>query len=126
MLLRCVFWVTGSDKSAFEAENLVSAKAKQGVWRMPKSCIVLEILTLGRIDKPKVLWAGLIVFMALFVRAVPAQDLDVLKTGVVKVIADRRVGTGFVVHIEADSAYIVTASHVVEGSREIAVEFFTR
>ncbi|MGV7229453.1 MAG: SUMF1/EgtB/PvdO family nonheme iron enzyme [Nitrospirales bacterium] len=57
-----------------------------------------------------------------------AQELEDLKKGVVKIIAtaagQQRVGTGFIVRIEDDIAYIVTASHVVEGAA-LNVNFFT-
>jgi len=49
------------------------------------------------------------------------------KAGVVKITAtidqQRRIGTGFIVSIENDTAYIVTASHVVEGAA-LTVLFF--
>jgi S1-C subfamily serine protease len=58
------------------------------------------------------------------------QDLDRQKAGVVKVTSRldgaRRTGTGFIVHLDADAAYIVTASHVVEGDNRPLIEFFTR
>ena len=38
----------------------------------------------------------------------------------------RKTGTGFIVKLEADIAYIVTAAHVVEGDQAPQVEFFTR
>ena len=47
------------------------------------------------------------------------QSIEDLKSGVVKITAEadgrRRLGTGFIVKIQEDAAYIVTASHVVEG-----------
>jgi hypothetical protein len=60
-----------------------------------------------------------------------AQPLEPLKARVVRVVSTslegmRQVGTGFVVALEADLAYIVTASHVVEGAREVQVEFYHR
>jgi hypothetical protein len=62
--------------------------------------------------------------------ATVAQDLDRHKAGVVKVTASadgkRKTGTGFIVRLEPDAAYILTASHVVEGDNEPQVEFFTR
>jgi hypothetical protein len=58
------------------------------------------------------------------------QDLDRQKAGVVKVTSrldgTRRTGTGFIVRLDADAAYIVTASHVVEGDNRPLIEFFTR
>ena len=57
-----------------------------------------------------------------------AQTMDELKAGVVKITAttdgQKRVGTGFIVRIEDKTAYIVTASHVVEGAA-LTVNFFT-
>ena len=57
-----------------------------------------------------------------------AQTIDELKAGVVKVTAtaagQQRVGTGFIVRIEDEMAYIVTASHVVEGAA-LTINFFT-
>jgi hypothetical protein len=38
----------------------------------------------------------------------------------------RRTGSGFVVRVEPDVVFIVTASHVVEGDKHPRVEFFTR
>ena len=62
----------------------------------------------------------------------PAFSLDVetLKKGVVRVTATieegkAKVGTGFIVRRQANAAYIVTASHVVESARKVEVEFFT-
>jgi hypothetical protein len=58
-----------------------------------------------------------------------AQDLQRQKSAVVKLIAQSdgqtRTGTGFIVKIEPDAVYIVTASHVVEGDPTPLVEFFT-
>jgi hypothetical protein len=59
-----------------------------------------------------------------------AQSLDNQKAAVVKVTSQveglRRTGTGFIVRLDADAAYIVTASHVVEGDSQPQIEFFTR
>jgi len=65
-----------------------------------------------------------------FVSSSVSQEIEVLKKGVVKVTAmaadgKRRVGTGFIVRLGVDAAYIVTASHVVEGAPTVDVEFFT-
>ena len=48
-----------------------------------------------------------------------AVDFGVLKSGVVKVVSTfdngtRKIGTGFVIRLEKDVAYVMTASHVVE------------
>lgn len=59
-----------------------------------------------------------------------AQDFEALKAGVVKVSARRdevaSTGTGFVVKVEGDDLYIVTASHVVEGDPQPQVYFHAR
>jgi len=70
-----------------------------------------------------------LVLTLLFVDLTPAQaqTIDELKAGVVKITAtaagQQRVGTGFIVKIEDKTAYIVTASHVVEGAA-LTVNFF--
>ena len=57
-----------------------------------------------------------------------AQDIDDMKRGVVKITAQAegktKVGTGFIVRLEKDAAYIVTASHVIEGDPKPQVTFF--
>ncbi len=54
----------------------------------------------------------------------------VTEAAVVKITAKQgersKTGTGFIVQLTADIAYIVTASHVIEGDEEPKVEFFTR
>lgn len=57
-----------------------------------------------------------------------AQTIEELKKGVVKITArsegqQLKVGTGFIVRLEKDAAYIVTASHVVEGDPQPKVVF---
>ena len=56
------------------------------------------------------------------------KTIDELKAGVVKITStaagQQRVGTGFIVKINNKTAYIVTASHVVEGA-SLIVNFFT-
>lgn len=59
-----------------------------------------------------------------------SQPLEELKAGVVKITATvdkqhRRIGTGFIVKIEDETAYIVTASHVVEGDPQVQVAFYS-
>jgi hypothetical protein len=59
------------------------------------------------------------------------QDIEDLKKGVVKITAhvegqQPKVGTGFVVRVEKDATYIVTAAHVVEGDPKPTVTFFPR
>lgn len=62
--------------------------------------------------------------------AIP-RDIMELKKGVVKIEAQpegelRKVGTGFIVRLKSGVAYIVTASHVVEGDKHPKVTFFTQ
>lgn len=58
-----------------------------------------------------------------------ATDVQDLKRGVVKITANvggqNRVGTGFIVRIDDETAYIVTASHVVEGG-SLIVHFYPK
>ncbi len=58
-----------------------------------------------------------------------AQTIDELKSGVVKLTAtvdnQVRIGTGFIVKIEDDTAYILTASHVVEGAT-LRINFYPK
>jgi len=57
-----------------------------------------------------------------------AQTIEELKAGVVKITAtiksQPQIGTGFIVKIESERAYIVTASHVVEGA-SLFVNFYS-
>lgn len=59
-----------------------------------------------------------------------AQDIETLRAGVVKISSlsegKRKTGAGFIVKLEPNIAYIVTAAHVVEGDAAPQVEFFTR
>jgi len=71
----------------------------------------------------------LTVFLA-FVSPCLPQDIEILQKGVVKVTTTtfegkRKIGTGFIVRLGVDVVYIVTASHVIEGARDVKVEFFT-
>ncbi|MEK6639955.1 MAG: SUMF1/EgtB/PvdO family nonheme iron enzyme [Nitrospirota bacterium] len=57
-----------------------------------------------------------------------AESIEDLKKGVVKITAhvegqQPKVGTGFIVRLEKDAAYIVTAAHVVEGDPKPTVTF---
>ena len=59
-----------------------------------------------------------------------AADLNDLKAGVVKITSNpqegsRKVGTGFIIRVEPEVAYIITAAHVVSGDAQPRVEFFT-
>jgi S1-C subfamily serine protease len=58
-----------------------------------------------------------------------AQDIEDLKKGVVKITATppgepQRGGTGFIIRLEKDAAYIVTAAHVIVGDPKPKVAFF--
>ncbi len=54
-----------------------------------------------------------------------AQDLDVLKAAVVKIRANTgQVGSGFIVRVEQDKVFIITAAHVIAGDPQPEVEFF--
>jgi len=56
-----------------------------------------------------------------------AQDLNDLKAGVVKITTKTgQVGTGFIVRLESDVVYIITAAHVIVGDNQPEVEFFTK
>lgn len=73
----------------------------------------------------------LMLFMELDVNTVVvALDMEGLKSGVVKITATEqnmtKVGTGFIVRLEADLAYIVTAAHVLGSDPQPKVEFFTK
>ena len=67
----------------------------------------------------------IILFLTLFVflSSASAQEIENIKKGVVKVKTASQVGTGFIVRLEKDAIFIITASHVVEGARDIKVEF---
>jgi formylglycine-generating enzyme required for sulfatase activity len=65
----------------------------------------------------------------LFPHALWGQDIEDLKKGVVKITAhvegqQPKVGTGFIVRFEKEAAYIVTASHVIEGDPKPQITFF--
>lgn len=60
-----------------------------------------------------------------------AEDIARLQAGVVKITAKppsgtANIGTGFIVQLDKDAAYIVTAAHVVAGDQRPRVEFFTK
>jgi len=56
-----------------------------------------------------------------------AEGIENLKNGVVKIAAQvdgkTKTGTGFIVRLEKETAYIITASHVVEGDPQPKVVF---
>jgi formylglycine-generating enzyme required for sulfatase activity len=63
------------------------------------------------------------------VTAIAILDTAYLRKGVVRITAappgqNQKVGTGFIVRLEKDLAYIVTAAHVVEGDPQPKVQFF--
>jgi hypothetical protein len=80
--------------------------------------------------KPNILLNVLV--LSLFLTSVAdtsyAQTPDDLKKGVVKITAQvdgkTKVGTGVIVRLDNDAAYIVTAAHVVEGDSKPTVTFF--
>jgi len=58
-------------------------------------------------------------------------DIVALQAGVVRITATpsgepQKVGTGFIVRLERDVVYIVTAAHVVSGDAQPKVQFFTQ
>src|SRR5262245_22542017 len=69
-------------------------------------------------------------FMLALAGAANGQEIEDLKKGVVKITATvegkTKAGTGFIVQLEKDKAYIVTAAHVIEGDAEPQVAFFPR
>lgn len=72
-------------------------------------------------------WAVILWFIA---SLCVAQDLESLRSGVVKITAKAdgatRVGSGFVVKREKDLTYILTAQHVVAGDKYPEVLFFAK
>ena len=88
--------------------------------------------TEGRIPALAALTNCLFLLALFLVSTAPAlaQSLDAQKAGVVRIASQRddlrRTGTGFIVRLEKDAAFILTASHVVEGDNKPRVEFFTR
>ncbi|HSA87676.1 MAG TPA: SUMF1/EgtB/PvdO family nonheme iron enzyme [Nitrospira sp.] len=69
-------------------------------------------------------------FAPFFPHDLRAQDNDEFKRGVVKLVArgeeqQPKVGTGIVVRVDKDAAYIVTAAHVVEGDPKPTVTFYS-
>lgn len=75
--------------------------------------------------------ACMLVLIALYEEPASAQNIARLQAGVVKITAKppqgtTNVGTGFIVRVDREVAYIVTASHVVAGDQYSQVEFFTK
>ncbi len=82
-------------------------------------------------QRAQVMGRFLISVMVLLTPAhVYAQEIGDVNPSVVKIVAHvngkTKIGTGLVVRVEQESAYIVTASHVVEGDPSPEVEFFTQ
>jgi formylglycine-generating enzyme required for sulfatase activity len=83
-------------------------------------------------------WNALLVCLTLLLgvdlihaQVIGAQDIARLQSGVVKITAKPpsgtpNAGTGFIVRLESNAAYIVTAAHVVAGDAHPKVEFFTK
>jgi hypothetical protein len=57
-----------------------------------------------------------------------AQDINTLKTGVVRIENSRlnEVGTGFIVKVDGNQVYIVTAAHVVKGDQHPIIYVFNQ
>ena len=69
------------------------------------------------------MWVGMIVW----VQPVIAEDLQALKAGVVKITTKTgQVGSGFIVRVEPEMVYIITAAHVIAGDLKPTVEFFPK
>ena len=80
----------------------------------------------GNLAMPMVL--ALVIALLFPLGAATAQDLD---AGVVKLVVTKqdgtgRIGSGFIVRLDDDWAYVLTAAHVVENSRETSVLFSSR
>lgn len=73
-------------------------------------------------------YCALSVLTLLIPQFVSAQDIALIKRGVVKITAQvegkKRVGSGVVVKLDDDHVYIVTASHVIEGDQHPNVFFY--
>ena len=71
------------------------------------------------------LWSGIENPRLSFAQAGRSAEAAVVKI-TTEVAGSRKVGSGFIVQLAPDLAYIVTAAHVVEGDNQPEVEFFTR
>ncbi len=65
------------------------------------------------------------------IEPVGSQNVEQFKSGVVRITAkptqgSPKAGTGFIVRLDKDAAYIVTAAHVVAGDSQPKVEFFSK
>lgn len=74
----------------------------------------------------RVLFALVLPLVALGLPLSQAQTIDQLKAGVVKIRAKTgQVGTGFIVRMEQEKVFIITAAHVIAGDSQPEVEFFS-
>jgi Protein of unknown function (DUF1566)/Trypsin-like peptidase domain len=79
-----------------------------------------------------ILWVFLVVGLGtdLGLLQAGAQTLEDINPSVVKIVArvngKTKIGTGLVIKVEQHAAYIVTASHVVEGDPSPTIEFSTQ
>ncbi len=71
---------------------------------------------------------GLVVLVLAAAMPSAAQSIEDLKKGVVKITAQAegkiKVGTGFIVRLETDRVYVLTAAHVVEGDPKPLLTFY--
>lgn len=67
-------------------------------------------------------------FVLLTQVCVTAQDVNTLKAGVVRVENGRlkEVGTGFIIKIDGNDVYIITAAHVVKGDQRPLIYLFSQ
>jgi hypothetical protein len=74
------------------------------------------------------IWAILLAFAFILASKALAQDLNSLKSGVVRIQNNRtnEVGTGFIVKIDGREVYIITASHVVRGDQHPRIYLFNQ
>ena len=86
-----------------------------------------KISSMSRKTITSLLASLLVLYLLLMASPSHAQSVEELKKGVVKITAQAdgktKVGTGFIVRLENDAAYIVTASHVIEGDPQPKVVF---
>jgi hypothetical protein len=68
------------------------------------------------------------VFFSLMPAVALAQDINTLKSGVVRIRNNytQEVGTGFIIKIDGERAYIITASHVVKNNQHPSVYFYNK
>jgi len=87
------------------------------------------MVTVAMSLEPVIAFLRGLLLLSLLLDATPshAQSIEELKKGVVKITAKAdgmtKVGTGFIVRLEKDAAYIVTASHVIQGDSQPKVVF---